>query len=81
MNELGRDLDPRYIPTKFDRDWRRITPRKAVTGLVGQLINYLIKHSFNEPCLPWINSVEILTKGTFPPSLIVIGEELHPGEW
>ena len=36
MNKIGLDLDPRYIPTKFDRDWRRIASGKALTGLAGQ---------------------------------------------
>ena len=36
MNELVQDFDPRYVPVKFDRDQRRIAPRKAVTGLAGQ---------------------------------------------
>ena len=44
-------------------------------------MKHLIKHSFNEPCLPWMNSDEILTQGTTPPSLTAIGEELHQGEW
>ena len=33
MNEL-RDLDPRYVPFKFDCDRRRIAPGRAVTGLL-----------------------------------------------
>ena len=36
MNEAVRDLDPRYVPIKFDHDQRRITPRRVVTGLAGQ---------------------------------------------
>ena len=36
MNEIGLDLDARYIPTKFDRDRRRIEPGIVVTGLAGQ---------------------------------------------
>ena len=36
MNEIGLDLDPRYIPTKFDRDRRRIAPGRVVTGLASQ---------------------------------------------
>ena len=36
MNELSRDLDPRYVPTKFDRDRIRIAPGRALTGLAGQ---------------------------------------------
>ena len=40
MNEPGRDLDPRYFPTKFNRGQRRIAPGRAVTGLAGQN-NYL----------------------------------------
>ena len=36
MNELVRDLDPRYVPVKFDHDRRRIAPERAVTGLAGQ---------------------------------------------
>ena len=36
MNELVRDLAPRYVPTKFDRNWRRIAPGRALTGLAGQ---------------------------------------------
>ena len=36
INELGQDLDLRYIPTNFDRDRRRIAPRREVTGFAGQ---------------------------------------------
>ena len=36
MNKIGLDLDPKYIPTKFDRDRRRIAPGIVVTGLAGQ---------------------------------------------
>ena len=36
MNELGRDLAPRYVPTKFDRNRRRIAPGRALTGLCLQ---------------------------------------------
>ena len=36
MNELVRDLAPRHVPTKFDRDRRRIAPGRALTGLAGQ---------------------------------------------
>ena len=36
MNELGRDLDPWYVPTKFGQDQRRIAPGTAVMGLAGQ---------------------------------------------
>ena len=36
MNEIGLDHDPMYIPTKFDRDRRRIAPGIVVTGLAGQ---------------------------------------------
>ena len=36
MNEIGLDLDPRHIPTKFDRDRSRIAPGIVVTGLAGQ---------------------------------------------
>ena len=36
INELGQDLDPRYVSTKFDRDQRRIAHGRAVTGLAGQ---------------------------------------------
>ena len=35
-NELGQDLDPRYVSTKLDHDQRRIAPGRAVTGLAGQ---------------------------------------------
>ena len=35
MNELGRDLDPCYVPIKFGRDRRRIAPRSVVTGFVS----------------------------------------------
>ena len=81
MNEIGWDLDPRYIPNKFDHDRRGIAPRRVVTGLAGKkIINYLIKHSFNEPHLPWTNLAGILTQGTSLPSLTKIEEDLHPGE-
>ena len=33
MNELVWDLAPRYVPTKFDRNRRRIAPGRALTGL------------------------------------------------
>ena len=36
MNELGRDLDPEYAPTKFDRNQRRIAPGRALMGIAGQ---------------------------------------------
>ena len=36
MNEIGRDLDPRYISTKFDHDQRKNTPGRALTGLCPQ---------------------------------------------
>ena len=36
MNELGWDLDSRYVSTKFDRDRRRIAPGRALAGLAGQ---------------------------------------------
>ena len=36
IKELGGDLDPRYVPAKFDHDRRRIAPRRVVTGLAGQ---------------------------------------------
>ena len=36
MNELGWDLDPRYIPNKFDREQRRTAPGIVVTDLAGQ---------------------------------------------
>ena len=37
LNELGRDHVPRYVPTKFEHDLRRITPVKAVTGLCPRM--------------------------------------------
>ena len=36
MNELVRDLAPRYAPAKFDRNQRRIAPGRAFTDLAGQ---------------------------------------------
>ena len=36
INELGWDLDPRYVPTTFDRDQRRTAAGRALTGLAGQ---------------------------------------------
>ena len=36
MNEYSRDIDPRYVPTKFDHDGRKIAPGRAVTDLAGQ---------------------------------------------
>ena len=36
MNELVWDLVPWYVPTKFDRNQRRIAPDRALTGLAGQ---------------------------------------------
>ena len=79
MNELVQDLAPRYVPTKFDRN-QRIAPRRALTGLAGQINNQPFKRSFNKLRLPWTNSTEILSPGTSLPSLTAIGEELHLGE-
>ena len=36
INELGGDLDLRYVPTKFDHGRRRIALGRAVTDLAGQ---------------------------------------------
>ena len=36
MNELVWDLAPRYVPTKFYRNRRRIAPGRALTGLCLQ---------------------------------------------
>ena len=33
MNELVRDFTINYVPTKFDRNQRRIAPGRALTGL------------------------------------------------
>ena len=32
MNQIGQDLDPMYVSTKFDRDQQRIAPGRALTG-------------------------------------------------
>ena len=37
MNELGRDISPRYIPTKFHHDLRRITPGRALKNCDRQM--------------------------------------------
>ena len=37
MNELVRDLAPKYILTKFDCNWRRTAPGRALTGLCLQM--------------------------------------------
>ena len=36
MNKLVRDLAPRYLPAKFDRNRSKIAPGRALTGLAGQ---------------------------------------------
>ena len=36
MNEIGWDLRPRYIPTKFHYDPRKITPGRALTKCDGR---------------------------------------------
>ena len=36
MNELSKDLDPWYVPTKFGRDQRTIAPGGVETGLAGE---------------------------------------------
>ena len=36
MNELRHNRDPRYIPTKFDRNPRSIALMGAVTALADQ---------------------------------------------
>ena len=51
MNELVRDLAPRYVPTKFDRNRRRTAPGKALTGLCLQTDNLI-------PVYPPFNFVE-----------------------
>ena len=40
MNELSRELVPRYTPTKLGRGLRRIVPVRVLTGLSGH--NHLI---------------------------------------
>ena len=56
MNELGRDLVPRYIPTKLGRDPRIIAPGRTVTGskslislLSTRLTNCAISHDRTRP--------------------------------
>ena len=39
MNEPVWDFSPRYVPTKFDRNPRRIATGRALTDLAGQIIN------------------------------------------
>ena len=41
-----------------------------------KIIDYLIKHLFNELRLPEITFIEISPQGTFLPSLSTIGEKL-----
>ena len=36
MNKLGRDLAPRYVPTKFDPDRRRIEHERVLMSLAGK---------------------------------------------
>ena len=57
MNELVQDLDPRYVPVKFDHNRRRIAPGRAVTGLAGQnnkcsLCIHLTSHISHEGTRP-----------------------------
>ena len=44
MNELGQDLSPRYIPTKFHHDPRRITRGRALTKCDGRTDRQTDKH-------------------------------------
>ena len=39
MKELGRDLDPRYVPTKFEHYRRRIAPGRAIMAKEVKIIN------------------------------------------
>ena len=65
MNELVRDLVPRYVPNKYDRNRRRIAPGRALTGLAMSPMNELV----------WD-----LSPGTPQLSLTTIRAELHPWE-
>ena len=51
MNELVRDLAPRYVPAKFDRNRRRIAHGRALTELCLQTDNLI-------PVYPPFNFVE-----------------------
>ena len=75
MNELGRHLSPRYLPTKHNHDLRRIKPGGVLTGF-----NELVYCSLNELRLPGMNSARILAQDTSLPSFNMIWEESHPGE-
>ena len=52
--ELGGDLDPKYVPTKFDHDRRRIAPRESCNRLgrskwlISSLGTHLTNHVFHE---------------------------------
>ena len=78
MNELGQHFSPRYPLPSFTRVWEKYTGR--VLTYQVKTINYLINSSFNELCLPWTNSADILAQGTSLSSFIMIQEELHQGE-
>ena len=60
INELGQDLDPRYVPTKFYHDRRRIALRRAVTlnrvsrskWLISSLGTHLTNHITHEQTQP-----------------------------
>ena len=52
--------------------WQTSLGLGSMSRYSAQILICIIKHSFNEPCLPWMNSVEILTLGTSPPSLTAL---------
>ena len=80
MNELVPDLDPRYVPVKFDRNQKRIAPGRAVTGLARQN-NWLARYAIIQQAMsPMKELVQDLDPSTSLLSLTAIWEELYPGE-
>ena len=82
LNEVGRELVPRYTPTKLGRDPRRIAPVRVLTDLSDHnnlisslsthLMNYISYERNRLRCCPKVHTVL--------PCWTTIREELHPRE-
>ena len=81
-NEVGRELVPRYTPTKLGRDPRRIAPVRVladlsdhnnlISSLSTHLMNYISYERNRLRCCPKVHTVL--------PCWTTIREELHPRE-
>ena len=81
MNELSRELVPRYTPTKLGCGLRRIVPVEALTGLSGHnnLIGLLNAHLMSDVSHEQTR-LRACPKLGSPTSFTTIKKQLYPGE-